>query len=109
MLNPESDDFVVSEECGAIASFHGTTRNSSKDGKECIRLDYASYPEMALKQLENIIKNVISKYNLHKVAVEHHIGSVLPLESGVIGKNVNSPNNNYSLFDFYIIYIPNIS
>ena len=79
----------MSKECGAIASFHGTTRNSSKEGKECVRLDYASYPEMAIKQLEKIINMAIEKYDLHKVAVFHHIGSVMPLESGVIGKNVN--------------------
>lgn len=35
------DSFVVSPECGAIASFHGTTRNSSKDGKVCTKLQYS--------------------------------------------------------------------
>ena len=56
----ETHDFVVSETCGAVrvfkwvfkrfylfhmytqikvVTFHGTTRNAAKDGKECIRLD----------------------------------------------------------------------
>ena len=79
-------NYVVSEDCGAVVTFHGTTRNASKDGKECIQLDYSAYPEMALKQLSRIIEASREKYNLHKVAVFHHLGSVPPLESGVIGK-----------------------
>merc|ERR1712235_2180 len=78
------NSFVVSPECGAIASFHGTTRNSSKDGKVCVELQYSAYPEMALNQLELIIKETIAKYGLHRVAVSHHIGTVPPLEAGVL-------------------------
>ena len=41
---------------------------------------------MALNQLELIIKETISKYGLHRVAVSHHIGTVPPLEAGVLGE-----------------------
>ena len=78
-------DFVVSETCGAVVTFHGTTRNAAKDGKECVRLDYSAYGDMALKQLAKIIEATREKYQLHRVAVHHHLGSVPPLESGVIG------------------------
>jgi len=77
-------DFVVSETCGAVVTFHGTTRNAAKDGKECVRLDYSAYGDMALKQLAKIIEATREKYQLHRVAVHHHLGSVPPLESGVI-------------------------
>ena len=49
LIHSVSDDFVTSPICGAIASFQGTTRNSSKDGKQCIGLDYSAYNEMAMK------------------------------------------------------------
>ena len=41
---------------------------------------------MALNQLELIIKETILKYGLHRVAVSHHIGTVPPLEAGVLGE-----------------------
>ena len=41
LFNSTIDNFVSSPDCGAIASFHGTTRNASKDGKSCIRLEYS--------------------------------------------------------------------
>ena len=47
---------------------------------------WKAYPEMALNQLEIIIKETISKYGLHRVAVSHHIGTVPPLEAGVLGE-----------------------
>ena len=40
---------------------------------------------MAVKQLKLIIEQTILKFELFKVAVYHHLGSVPPLESGVIG------------------------
>ena len=79
-------DYVVSETCGAVVTFHGTTRNAAKDGKECVRLDYSAYGDMAVKQLALIIEATRLKYQLHRVAVHHHLGSVPPLESGVIGE-----------------------
>ena len=41
LFNSTIDNFVSSPDCGAIASFHGTTRNASKDGKSCVRLEYS--------------------------------------------------------------------
>ena len=38
-----------------------------------------------MKQLKLIIEQTIEKFELYKVAVYHHLGSVPPLESGVIG------------------------
>ena len=49
------------------------------------KLDYSAYGEMAVKQLKLIIEQTIEKFELYKVAVYHHLGSVPPLESGVIG------------------------
>ena len=53
---------------------------------EKIQNQWKAYPEMALNQLELIIKETILKYGLHRVAVSHHIGTVPPLEAGVLGE-----------------------
>ena len=56
---------------------------------------------MALNQLELIIKETISKYGLHRVAVSHHIGTVPPLEAGVLGELSfkGSPDPRHFMFD----------
>jgi molybdopterin synthase catalytic subunit len=53
---------------------------------------------MAMKELIKLSKNVIIKFGLHKVAIHHSIGSVPPLEPGVIG-----------MYYFKIFASPNIS
>ena len=80
------DNFTVSEDCGALVSFHGTTRNTAKDGKEVVKLDYSCYPQMAMKQLANIANDVIDKHNIKRIAIHHSIGSVPPREAGVLSK-----------------------
>ena len=69
-----------------MVSFHGTTRNYAKDGREVLKLDYSCYPEMAMKQLATIATEIIEKHQIKRIAIHHSIGSVPPKEAGVLSK-----------------------
>lgn len=58
---------------GAVVTFLGTTRRTS-EGKTVLYLEYEAYEPMALKKLEGISREVISKWAIQDVAIAHRIG-----------------------------------
>jgi molybdopterin synthase catalytic subunit len=66
---------VLSPECGAISIFIGTVRNNTQ-GKEVIALEYEAYEEMAEKIMNQIIDEIMSKWKIKKVAVQHRKGKL---------------------------------
>ena len=58
---------------GAVVTFLGTTRRSSQ-GKEVLYLEYEAYEPMALKELEQIKREVASKWDIDDVAIAHRVG-----------------------------------
>ena len=73
-IQPQSViDKVTRDTCGAIVTFTGTVRNNS-GGKKVLYLEYESYPEMARKKIEEIVKEIKSRWNIEEVAVTHRIG-----------------------------------
>ena len=68
-------DEVRDEEAGAIATFTGTTRISSR-GRTVTHLDYEAYEGMAEKVMAEIAADLQSRYGLTAVAIHHRVGRV---------------------------------
>ncbi len=66
---------VASDEAGAIATFTGTTRASSR-GREVVRLEYEAYEGMAEAEMERIAEELRERHSLLAVAIHHRVGTV---------------------------------
>ena len=76
---PISLEAVVAEvadvRAGAVATFTGTTRMSSR-GRTVLHLDYEAYPGMAERVMEEVAAALREKYDLCAVAITHRVGRV---------------------------------
>jgi len=70
-------DFVQDASCGGIALFVGTVRNKTQN-KEVTLLDFSTYEEMALKEMEKIAMLALKKFDILKIAI-HHAKGELPI------------------------------
>ena len=71
-------------ECGAVATFIGTTRNEF-EGRTVLRLEYEAYEPMALKQLQRLAEEALSRWpELRRVGVAHRLGPVAITEASVV-------------------------
>ena len=66
---------VRDERAGAVATFLGTTRVSSR-GRTVLYLDYEAYPGMAEREMARIGEELEAKYELCRVAITHRVGRV---------------------------------
>jgi MoaE-MoaD fusion protein len=66
---------VASDDAGAIATFLGTTRASSR-GRQVVRLEYEAYEGMAEAEMERIADELKRRYDLLDVAIHHRVGQV---------------------------------
>eukprot|EP00742_Colponemidia_sp_Colp-10_P010603 GILJ01011660.1.p1 GENE.GILJ01011660.1~~GILJ01011660.1.p1 ORF type:complete len:158 (+),score=12.13 GILJ01011660.1:33-506(+) len=73
---------VASEQCGAIATFLGTTRDHF-NGKKVLQLDYEGYVPMAEKKLLEICEEARQRWDVMHISVHHRIGTVPLGESSV--------------------------
>lgn len=71
----ETTASVKNNESGAVITFLGTARRSSR-GREVIHLEYDAYPEMAENKMKEIISELIDKYQVKDAAFIHRIGKV---------------------------------
>jgi molybdopterin synthase catalytic subunit len=69
-------DEVRSSRAGAIVTFLGTVRSADETSDNIIALIYEAYNEMAIKKIEEIVKEAKQKYNIMDVAVIQRIGRV---------------------------------
>ena len=76
-------DEVRSDEAGAIATFTGTTRRSSR-GRSVVELEYEAYEGMAEATMAGIAEDVRARYNVCNVAIHHRIGTVGIGETSVL-------------------------
>ncbi|XP_071930245.1 molybdopterin synthase catalytic subunit-like [Coffea arabica] len=74
--------FVHSPQCGAIATFAGTTRDNF-DGKTVLELRYEAYATMAIRCIKSICSSARSKWNVHSIAAAHRLGTVPVGETSV--------------------------
>ena len=71
----ECSEFVASENVGGIVHFIGTVRNHTK-GKKVLKLDFEAYVPMAISEMRKIAEEAISKYDIHKIAIFHRLGTL---------------------------------
>ena len=76
-------DEVRDERAGAIATFTGTTRRSSR-GRDVLHLDYEGYEGMAEETMAEIADELHARYDLCGVAIHHRTGRVGIGETSVV-------------------------
>ncbi len=86
---------VASPGAGAIATFHGVVRDNSL-GRKVLYLLYEAYPPMAVRELENIEREIRERWEVEKVAISHRIGRLEIGESSVVIA-VSSPHRKEAL------------
>ena len=74
---------VASDEAGAVATFVGTVRRSSR-GRDVLYLEYEAFAEMAEPMLAQLADELIAKHGLCKVAIHHRVGRVEIGEASVV-------------------------
>ena len=74
---------VSSADAGAIATFVGTVRRSSR-GREVEHLEYEAYEEMAEPMLSRLGADLTERHGLTAVAIHHRIGRVEIGEPSVV-------------------------
>src|SRR5580704_1424882 len=67
---------------GAAVVFEGVVRNHTR-GRRTLYLDYEAYPEMALKQMELLAQQALSKFPIRDVALAHRLGRLQIGETSV--------------------------
>ena len=84
---PLSVDAAVAEvrddAAGAIATFIGTTRASSR-GREVIHLEYEAYEGMAEQVMADLGSDLVRRHELCRVAIHHRVGRVHIGEKSVV-------------------------
>ena len=75
--------FVSEEASGGINVFVGNVRNQTKN-KSVIKLEFEAYTPMAIKEMELIAKEALTKYVINKISIQHRIGTLWPGETAVI-------------------------
>jgi len=73
---------VADDRAGAIATFIGTTRATSR-GRQVIRLEYEAYEGMAESVMADLAAELKSQYDLCEVAIAHRVGVVSIGETSV--------------------------
>jgi molybdopterin synthase catalytic subunit/molybdopterin converting factor small subunit len=68
---------------GAVVVFDGIVRNSSR-GRQTLYLDYEAYEEMAVKQMEELAGEALTKYGVRQVTILHRLGRLQVTETSVL-------------------------
>ncbi len=73
-LDPERlRQHVRKDESGAVILFFGDVRNNSR-GRSVLYLEYDAYPEMAEKMMRKLAEEVMARWPLTDVAIQHRTG-----------------------------------
>ncbi len=70
-------------DCGAVATFVGTTRVDESSGVSVEYLEYEAYRPMADRKLEEIGAEIRDRWEVGHVAIVHRLGRVDPGEPSV--------------------------
>jgi molybdopterin synthase catalytic subunit len=70
-------------DCGAVASFVGTTRVDESSGASVEYLEYEAYRPMADRKLEEIGAEIRQRWDVGHVSIVHRLGRVDPGEPSV--------------------------
>ena len=66
---------VAGDDAGAVATFVGTVRRSSR-GRDVLYLEYEAFEEMAEPMLVRLADELKAKHDLCEVAIHHRLGRV---------------------------------
>lgn len=72
---PALIDVVTHPSCGAIVVFLGTVRNEN-DGSRVSGMTYEAYPEMALRAMKTIGKDLERDFGVRRYAIVHRAGEL---------------------------------
>lgn len=81
--------------CGAVATFAGVVRESSR-GKQVSYLEYEAYPEMAIAKMRQIEQEVRDKWEIEQILIHHRVGRLEVGETSVIIA-VSAPHRRQAL------------
>jgi molybdopterin synthase catalytic subunit len=70
-------------EDGAVIVFDGIVRNNSR-GRKTLYLDYEAYEEMATKQMKELAREAITRFEVRNVAIIHRLGRLQVGETSVL-------------------------
>lgn len=70
-------------EDGAVVVFDGIVRNNSR-GRSTLHLDYEAYEEMAAKQMDELAREVRTRFGVRQVTIVHRLGRLLVGETSVL-------------------------
>ena len=70
-------------EDGAVVVFDGIVRNNSR-GRKTLYLDYEAYTEMAMKQMNELAREAITRLEVRNVAIIHRLGRLQVGETSVL-------------------------
>jgi MoaE-MoaD fusion protein len=70
-------------EDGAVIVFDGIVRNNSR-GRKTLYLDYEAYDEMARKQMNELAREAITRFEVRNVAIIHRLGRLQVGETSVL-------------------------
>ncbi len=68
---------------GAVCLFDGIVRDNTR-GRGTLHLDYEAYEEMALKQMQGLRAEAITKFGVREVAIVHRLGRLVVGETSVL-------------------------
>jgi len=71
-------------DCGAVATFVGTTRIDESSGARVEYLEYEAYRPMADRKLEEIGAEIKDRWEVRYVSIVHRLGRVDPGEPSVV-------------------------
>ncbi len=81
---------VVRREAGAVTTFVGTVRELTH-GRRTLYLQYEAYESMALRQMEQIVKEMKERWPVVAVAMAHRLGR-LEISDIAVAIAVSSPH-----------------
>lgn len=68
---------------GAICLFDGIVRDNTR-GRRTLWLDYEAYEEMALKQMQTLAAEALTKFGVRDVTLVHRLGRLTVGETSVL-------------------------
>jgi molybdopterin synthase catalytic subunit/molybdopterin converting factor small subunit len=74
---------IKQPEDGATVVFEGIVRNHSR-GRRTLFLDYEAYEEMALKQMQSLLAQALSEFQIRDAAIVHRLGRLQIGETSVL-------------------------
>jgi molybdopterin synthase catalytic subunit len=104
----DSINFVTNNSSGAIAIFLGNTRDSNL-GRSVKFLEYEAYEPMADKKLLQIAQEMLQKWGINKVSIQHRTGKVALGETSlVVAVSSEHRKEAFSACEYSIIRIKEI-